>query len=201
MKTFLTLFASLMLATGFLGAGPSSSQAGMNPDAKLALDLQARSAKRHCAPTYPSLDAVQGTYDGSGYIDAIVVLYDYVGVTGVQYGLDFSSLAGWYFTGFVTCSDLDFQEQDSGTLYVEQVWASCQRVDDLPDGDTVLGLGWLMVYGGEGEIRIVPSRMGANMTSDCFFDTDVIQSAESGFVGGYMANESTTWGKVKALYR
>jgi hypothetical protein len=198
MKELVAVFLAVLLAAG-------AAYGGANPEAKLALDCHTRVPGRHCTPTYGSEDEFQQYLGATGYYDVIVVLYDFNEVKGLEFGLDYSEVEDWYFTGFVSCADFLIGGVDQGGMTsVTQTWQDCIELEDLGPGQTALGVGWLMLYGGAGPVRIGPSDLGGFQVLDCHCQLDPIVGMRQGYLGGYeppVSVEATTWGGVKGLYR
>jgi hypothetical protein len=185
---------------------------GQNPDAEVALDCRAHDRTRACGGIYSSCTDVQYEYSGTGDYDIIVVLYGFEGVTAVEYTLDYSGLADAEFGGYTSCSSLDIEEPEPGYFTVAHAWTTCQSPPSPGGGITV---GWIRLYGGAGEVDVVPSRTSGYLrVLDCDFELDPILIGHAGFVGGaypgqgYVAPcgeatavEGKTWGGVKSLYR
>jgi hypothetical protein len=206
------IIVATMIGVMALGLA-SDAMAGANPQPLLAIDAQARNAKRACAgQAYASCSAINQVSPAAGYLDAIVVLYDYNEVTGVEYGLRWDAP---YFTAWKDCADLYvFTDTGPNSCDVSQVYTSCH----LPSAPGVgVMMGWLQIYG------TAPNRVDFTPTSfptdpsmtDCAFQVDYIHTLHSGFFAGATpgsgdlapcevgptATQSTTWGQLKDLYR
>jgi hypothetical protein len=199
-----------MAALVLCAAAPAG--AGSNPDIELALVVQPH-APRACGAVYGDCSEMQYRLDETGSYDVIVVAYNYTGLTGLQYGLDYSGVEGATFGSFNSCTTADIHTSSVPGLYaVAQVWGACQT----PPGEGAgVMVGWLELWGGAGRIDIVPDpEAGGIVAVDCGFASDAVLITHPAFVGGAealagdttpcgtpLANEEVTWGGVKNLYR
>jgi hypothetical protein len=195
--------------------------AGQNPEIQMALDMQARWVKRTCTLMYPSCSSINQVYDGTGYMDVIVVIYHFNGVTGLEYGVDWGGPDFAYFSQFKNCADFILGGTDlGGWISCAQSWTSCQYSEDPPPSTSGIGVGWLVLYCyGPSRIDIVPSQSGNVLAVDCAGGTDPI-GIHAGFQGGMPPGPDdpppcdivrtdvppeedgqATWGGVKSLYQ
>ena len=194
-----------------VGVG-TAAFAGGNPAMQLALVVQPHQ-QRSCGATYTDCTAMQYRYDGGGSFDVMVVAYNFTGLTGVSYALDYSGVDGASFGSFQNCADLELHSTEPGLYASSQAWSTCQAP---PTGGAGVVLGWLELWGdGTGRIDLVANPgEGGILAVDCAFQRDVISATHPAFVGGalarqgdtspcgeILADQSSTWGGVKSLYR
>lgn len=204
------LVATMVAVMGLALA--SDVMAGANPLSHLAVWAQANNGKRTCATDIvSSCSAIQQSEATAGYVDLLIVLYDFEGATGIEYGLSWTVP---YFTSWTNCTDLYvFVPTGANSADVSQTWTTCEVGGGIGGPGVVLG--WANMYGA--------GRMDIGITSfpndpqivDCTFQRDVVHTTHPGFTGGGLpgpedltpcqvgptATESTTWGQLKDLYR
>jgi hypothetical protein len=200
---------------GVMGLALASDvMAGANPMAQLAIHAQARNAKRTCTTVaIPSCSAIVQSTAASGYVDLLVVMYDFQETTGAEYGLRWTHP---FFTAWKDCANLYvLTDVPGGGIDVAQVFTSCQPGPGIGGAGRVMG--WLQLYGtGAQRCDItITSTPGDPKISDCAFQLDPIHTTHPGFTGGGApgtgdlapcevgptATENTTWGQLKDLYR
>jgi hypothetical protein len=200
---------------GVMGLALASDvMAGANPMAQLAINAAARNAKRNCTTTaIPSCSAIVQSAAASGYVDMLVVLYDFDQVTGLEYGIQWSHP---FFTSWKDCANLYvFNPTGPNTADVSQVFTSCTDGPGIGGAGRVMG--WLQLYGtGAQSVRFTLTSFPADPSIvDCAFQQDPIHTMHPGFSGGGLpgpgdlhpcevgptATENTTWGQLKDLYR
>lgn len=208
MKFALVLGITALAMAGAAGAWAS----GGNPYMEMALVVQPHAA-RPCGAVFDDCTQMQYRLSGGGSCDVLVVAYNFTGLTGVQYGLDYSGVSGAVFGSFQSCSTAQIQTTDTPGLYaLAQAWSTCQAPPQSGAGVT---LGWLELWGGSGRIDIVPDPTAGGVVSvDCSQVISAVTTTHPGFIGGaealsgdtspcgqILAAEEHTWGGVKSLYR
>jgi hypothetical protein len=220
-KRMVVGFVLAVLALGAAG----SVLAGPNSDANMAIDAQAKNAKRSCLSldtAYTSCSVINQVRAAGGYHDAIVVVYKFAGVTALVYGLQYPTTPDWFLTGYVNCADVPvIAPGGPGILKVGQGWSVCKVPPNPFPGDGGVGALWLQIYGTTpGRVDIIPHPDFAPGTTptitDCaFFEELVCRYSHPGLFAGEVpgpgdhipcdmgptATEEQTWGGIKSLYR
>ena len=212
MKKLLAISLAMVMVLG----AASYVFAGANPMVQLAIDAQARNAKRACVTSlYGACSEIVSEYHGIGYTDVIIVVYRYNVITAVEYGLTFP---GAYMTAFVNCADFIVGGVDlGGYMSCAQSWIVAQYAANPDPGTSGIAVGWMQLYTyGPMRVDIVPSFDQQNLqVLDAQLAADVIHTVHAGFLGseapggedlepctpGPTAAEASTWGSVKSLYR
>jgi hypothetical protein len=208
MKFALVLGIAALVMAGAAGAGAT----GGNPGMEMALVVQPHAA-RPCGAVYGDCSEMQYRLAEGGSCDVIVVAYNFTGMTGIQYGLDYSGVSGATFGTFHSCSTAQIRTSDAAGLYsVAQAWSTCQAP---PQSGAGVMVGWMELWGGSGRIDIVPDPAAGGVVSvDCDMIVGAVAGTHPGFIGGaealsgdtspcgqILAAEETTWSGVKTLYR
>lgn len=201
----------LGIAALVFGSAASAGAAG-NPDVELALVVQPHTP-HGCGGTYSDCSTMQYRLAETGSYDVLVVAYNYDGLRAVRYALDYSGVADATFGSFNSCTYTQISGARAAGLFgVSQAWSACQA--PAAPGEGVV-IGWLELWGGAGRIDIVPDTGTSSVQAiDCSFAMDAVFNVHPAFVGGaaaadgdtspcgqILANEETTWGGVKTLYR
>ena len=211
MKKLLAISLAMVMVLG----AASYVFAGANPMVQLAIDAQARNAKRACATSlYGACSEIVSEYHGIGYTDVVIVVYRYVAITAVEYGV---SYPGAYLTAFVSCSDFIVGGVDlGGYMSCAQSWTAAQYAADPDPGTSGIAVGWMQLYTyGPMRVDFIPSDQGNLQVLDAALAPDLVHTTHAGFLGseapggedldpctpGPTATEASTWGSVKSLYR
>ena len=137
--------------------------AGSNPNIQLALDMQAKSKTRSCESmslTYTSCSVInQSVTLAAGYntLDVIPVIYEFTGVTGVAFGLDWGSSSVLYAPQWTNCSDLQIPRVGTTDFSPAVTWATCLQPAVPIEGGRPLGWLRFTTYGVPGTIRVAAS--------------------------------------------
>lgn len=214
MKKVLALSIAAVMTVGIA----SHAFAAANPNIQLALDMQAKSKTRTCttlASVYSSCSVINPSSAvgaGVGTLDVIPVVYNFSGITAVEFGLDWATTSYLYSPIWTKCSDLEITRVGTTDFSTQLVWNTCLSSAGGTSGKAT-GFVRLSVVAGPQAIMIKPADSGSMQSVDCQFLADPIHTAHHGGQGGAVvpglapcvlgptATEQTTWSGVKALYR
>ena len=134
-------------------------------------------------------------------------------VVAAEYGL---SYPGAYYTGFRSCADDIIGGVDlGGYMSIYQSWDTPQHAVDPDPGTSGIGLGWLQLYVYQPtRVDFIPSQNGVIEVTDTDFKVNTVRATHPGLLCGAApgpddlppcelptAVETSTWGKLKTLYR
>jgi hypothetical protein len=197
MKKVLVITAALVLALS------AYAWAGANPDAKVAVHVIPHGS-RSCTKSFPVIATCADIIytEPTPDADAFPVFFDLVEYQGLEYGMTWP---GMYSTVFTSCSDLTI----GGIVFsgdgISHAWTLCQ-----PGPVAIPGWGWIYDYG---VVCVVPSpenEEGVIAIGDCTPEPDVPVCNFCAGIGGYdgddpcqgpSANESSTWGGIKGMFK
>jgi hypothetical protein len=167
---------------------------GIDRDLEFAIHLLPHE-ERSCTKNMPGVidqGDIIATYRGCGDIDVFPVVFQSIGIIGVQYSLSWPG--EWGSAIFTHCSDMRYGNIVNPGDGVGLVWATCQQ-----DYGLLLGWGWLTAttpgeieytWTSEMDLRVVRCDFLEKYPSWCF----------SGNVWCRDATEPTNWGKIKAMF-
>jgi hypothetical protein len=153
-------FCVICVALSLCGSG----SAGPNSGVKLALDIQTRSGKRSCPPTYTSCEEITYSLGQTGYYDVMVVVYEFECIRGIEYSLSWPESESWYLTDFKSCADFLIGGNSGPPMDVAQTWTTLINAETDTSG---VAVGWLRLWSNSsgticldghsssGEIRVV----------------------------------------------
>jgi hypothetical protein len=144
----------------------SSSLAGNNPGAKVAVHVVPHDDSRSCGTNFPdfySICYIEYFYLGCDGIDVFPVFFDLVEYRGFEYSLTWQGSASCLFT---SCSDLHIGDITASGEGISQVWFDCQYGWGIP------GYGWIEPSQPT-RICVTPHPIGgAVKVLDCFNGVD-----------------------------
>lgn len=199
------MFRGVAIGGCLILAVSSICVAGANPTAKVAVHVLEH-ASRSCTKSFPSItkcqDIVYST--DSTDVDCFPVFFDLNEYQGFDYGLNWP---GTYSCAFTSCSDLTIGDIVNPGDGLSHAWYSCQSGD-------IAVTGWAWISEPDSALVCIvdhPTAFDVNI-GDCSGRID--HPAENPYCagiagaegdqpdcGGPVANEQSTWGTVKSLFR
>ena len=183
-----------------------AATAGQNPNAKVAVHVQAYNSKLNCSglPVVMDCSDIVTTFSASYSFHGMPVFFDLYGATTIEYGLMWPDWA--YSVAFTNCADLVIGGIAWPGDNISHAWQTCQIQYAV-----IGGYGWWYAdVGSAGHICPVPhSESGFLGVIDCNFAEDVPMCVFCAGVEGAMgddpceptATEASTWGGIKSIYR
>jgi hypothetical protein len=217
MNKILAISVATALCLGVVG----HAVAGNNPDAQLALDMRAFSKTRTCATlatSFTSCSAINRSVtavSGPQTLDVIPVLYQFTGVTGVAFGVDWQTSYAAFLPSWTLCGDLNIVRSDGAHYYSIAVTYSTCKTPSGAGAGVAPGFLRFNSYGLPTRFHLANDDGGVPRTVDCSFNGDEMHTLHDGFLNGEApgpsdldpctagptATQATTWSGVKALYR
>ena len=198
------MLRALVICLGLVIVLSSFAYGGNNPQAKVAVHVQAHSGEQGCGdlPAITGCADIQTTYPGFSF-DAFPVFFDLAEYLGLEYGMCWP--AWTYSAVFSGCHDVivgDIERPGDG---VSQMWNECAP-------GPVAVPGWIWLYAdGPGQITVCPyPAAGKVKVFDCTQGNDPPMSFYSAGVFGESGDddpclltitEATTWGAIKGIFQ
>ena len=203
----LCLALAILVLAFAVGTATDCAFAGGNPGCKIAIHLKAHPTS--CTKSYPAFancDAINETWVPTGDVDAMPVFYNLASYVVHEFGLTWP--AEWGSTSWVRCKgDIAV----GGILYPGDgtaiAWTSCQVGWGL-----ATGAAWLTATGPGYVTPIANPATNQIDVVDCDpagpyqdFPFCLNRGGVGGFIGDDpclpTANEPSTWGQIKSMFR
>jgi hypothetical protein len=196
MKRTMAITAVLMLVVA------TCALAANNPLAKVAVHVQAHSAKQACGglPVIAGCEDITTTYADFS-VDAFPVFFDLTEYLGVEYGVCWPDWA--YSAAYTQCADLVIGEIVWPGDGISQTWFQCHH-------EAIAIPGWAWLYAdGPGQIAICGHPVtGRILVLDC---AEGVNEPVVSFSAGVFGAEGqdpcepvsitpTTWGAIKGMF-